>query len=65
MYLTISLLYEKNLKFYLKLVLFCRLIDNISATQHKLQYYLVLQCKIMQHNTGGTVRYNTDGQHRF
>ena len=31
--------------------------DNISSTQHKLNTTLVLQCKMMQHNSGGTVKY--------
>ena len=59
-----SLLYEKILKFYPKPILFYRLTDNISETQYdSYNTILVLQYKIMQHNTGG--KYNTGGKQNF
>ena len=53
------LLYARNLKMLPKpdIVLPFKQ-KNISASQHKGRYstMLVLQCKIMQHNTGGIVQ---------
>ena len=53
-YLTMSLLYEKILKCYpAKPILFYCLTNNISETQQKSQFILVLQCKIIQGSTTG------------
>ena len=48
---------KKILKRYSKLILFCRLTDNISATQRKLQYDTGVAMQYNAAHTGGTVQY--------